>query len=455
LRSFGWREGLALVAPIVALFLLSLYNLDVRSFWRDEVASIFFAKHSVTELATIIGRDRAKVGLANMATYYLGLHFWLALGETEARIRLLSVLAGAATVVPIYFVAKRLADWRAGAAAGFVYALHPFVIRYSQEARGYSLAMLVVATLTWLLLIGIERRRAWWWAAYGIVAALGLYVHLFVALSIAAHGLWVLAARKVPPWRSVAAALVPLLLAAAPLQLVILQYGGGHAWIQGVNARHVIGLLVFLGGGTLLLLVTAAVAGVPAVVMRRDPRMWLLLGSVLLPIVATIIVSFFKPLLLSRYLIICLPPMAVLVGVGVALVRPWLLQAGVGLVVVAALLLAVPSAYRDRHQQDWRSLGGWITTNAEPGDMRAMQGWGRRSLDYYLARFGGDQRVTDTSLYVAADLQPTGRLWVVITAPPPRRADRVITPLLDRYEVSTRRMFGSKVVGFLLVPRAE
>ena len=46
-----------------------------------------FAKGSLGELLTIIGRDRDEVGLANMATYYLLLHFWLAVGETEARIR--------------------------------------------------------------------------------------------------------------------------------------------------------------------------------------------------------------------------------------------------------------------------------------------------------------------------------------------------------------------------------
>jgi mannosyltransferase len=433
---------------------LGLQQLDARSFWRDEVASVFFAQHPVGELATIIGRERDKVGLANMATYYLGLHFWLWLGETEARIRLLSVLAGAATVIPVYFLAKRLAGWTGGGAAAVIYAAHPFAIRYSQEARGYSMAMLAVAALTLILLVAIERRSPWWWAAYGVIAGLALYVHLFLLWTIGVHGLWVLATRNVPPWRSALAALVPLGLAAAPLPLIILQYGGGHGWIEGVNLGHVVGLLVFLGGGTLVLLVTSALAGVPTFLLRRDSRMWLLLALVLFPIVATAIVSLVKPLLLARYLIICVPPMAVLAGAGIALLRPRYLQAAAAVAVAAALVLALPSAYTDRHQQDWRSLAGWITTNATSGDMLAMQGWGQRSLQYYLDRDRVGDPLPSTSIHEVADGAPATRLWVVITVPSGRRASRALAPLEGRYVVAEQHMFGRKVAAFLLVPVA-
>ena len=65
------------------------------------------------------------------------------MGETEARIRLLSVMFGVASVVPVYFIARRLAGWTLGALAAGIYALIPYIIHYSQEARGYSLAMLM------------------------------------------------------------------------------------------------------------------------------------------------------------------------------------------------------------------------------------------------------------------------------------------------------------------------
>ena len=52
-----------------------------------------------------------------MATYHLLLHFWLIVGESEARVRLLSVLFGVASVVPVYFIARRLGGWLAAALA--------------------------------------------------------------------------------------------------------------------------------------------------------------------------------------------------------------------------------------------------------------------------------------------------------------------------------------------------
>src|SRR5262245_48970332 len=233
----SWLPWLGLVLPMAALLILAMRRLGLPSLWRDEVASVVFAKGSLGQLLTIVGRDREAVGLANMATYYLLLHFWLAVGETEARIRLLSVLFGVASVVPVYFIARRLGGWLAAGLAAGIFALIPYVIHYSQEARGYSLAMLIGGGLTWLVLIGVERgRAAWWpWLAYGLIGALGLYVHFFVALVVAAHGLWLLLTRQVPGWRGILAGGLPLLLAAAPIPLIIVQFGGEHGWIPPLN----------------------------------------------------------------------------------------------------------------------------------------------------------------------------------------------------------------------------
>ena len=70
-----WHEALPWPCHGRAAVLAS--ELGGLSLWRDEVASVVFAKGSLGDLLTIIGRDRDAVGLANMATYYLLLHFWL------------------------------------------------------------------------------------------------------------------------------------------------------------------------------------------------------------------------------------------------------------------------------------------------------------------------------------------------------------------------------------------
>ncbi|HEY7332483.1 MAG TPA: hypothetical protein VH859_05925, partial [Candidatus Limnocylindria bacterium] len=79
----GWRlpalavpaltpvEWAGLLLPMLGLAILALRDLGAPSLWRDEVSSVIFAKGSLGDLLTIIGRDRAEVGLVNMATYYL------------------------------------------------------------------------------------------------------------------------------------------------------------------------------------------------------------------------------------------------------------------------------------------------------------------------------------------------------------------------------------------------
>jgi mannosyltransferase len=429
-------------------------DLGARSFWLDEVASVVFSKHSASELVTIIGRDRDKVGVPNMATYYLGLHFWLKLGETEALVRVPSVIAGAASVIPVYLTARRMGGMLAGGAAAFVFALHPFVIRYSQEARGYSLAMLVVATLTLLLLVAVERRAQWgWWLAYGVVAALGLYVHFFVALTLAAHGGWVLASRNLPPWRSILVGAAPLAIALIPIPFIVQRYGGGYGWIGSITPLGMWNALSDLGGGALLALLSLAIIGVAAWLWRRDARMWLVLATFAVPILLTVGVSFVKPLLLARYLVISLPPLAVLIGLAVGRLRPWPTQAAVAAVLAATLVLALPSAYTDIHGQDWRSLGAWMAPQVERDDRILMRGWGRRSVDYYLQRAGQRRLPYGISRRAALAREPRSRIWVITKVGPRLAEDTTVSLLSDRYEITEVRTFGTKVVAFLLTPR--
>jgi hypothetical protein len=453
LGSLSWLEVIGLVAPALVLGLLSLRDLGLISFWRDEVSSVYFAQGSLSELLTIIGRDRAKVGLANMATYYLILHFWLIVGETEARIRLLSVLFGVAAVVPVYFVARRLAGWLGGAAAAGIFALIPFVIAYNQQARGYSLAILMVATLTWLVLVGVERRAVWPWAAYGVIAALGLYVHFFVALVIAAHGLWVLATRSVPPWRAALAALIPLLVATAPIPLIIAQYGGEHEWIPPLNGARIRDALTDLAGSPLLLAIFAALILLGAYLYRRDARYWLLVASALAPIVGGLLISLVKPFFIPRYLIVSVPAMAVLAGCVLAAIRPNLLRAAAALGMAAALVLALPAAYDHESRINWRSAGRWVAEEAQPGDQIVMVSWVQSPLMYYMQRTDADIVLEHVSVQEALGAEGQ-RLWLAVTHAKSSVVDQMVGRLAPSYELRASRSFGRGTQIVLLVPRS-
>ena len=445
-------EWAGLLIPMLGLMILGLRDIGAPSLWRDEVSSVIFARGSLADLLTIVGRDRQEVGLANMATYYLILHFWLFIGETEGRIRLLSTIFGVLSVVPVYLIARRLAGWMAGALAAAIFVLIPYVIHFSQEARGYSLAMLIAGAMTWLVLVGVERRdRVWPWLAYGVIGALGLYVHFFLALVVAAHGLWVLATRQVPPLRSAAAAILPLALAAAPLPFIIAEFGGEHGWIPALTQRRAIIALEKLVGGTWPLLLFSGLVAVAAVLRRRDSRAWLLIASAVFPILAAIGISVVKPFFIPRYLVIVLPQLAVVAGVAVLSLRPVAARAAVALTVIAVLVLGLPNAYFTPTDINWRAAGRWLAEEVQPGDHIVMVSWHDSPLEYYFLRFDPPAepvRLREREALAGVD----GRIWLALTGMRPNAAAEKLGGYLSRYRIEASRSFGRRAQLVLLVP---
>jgi len=442
-----WHEALALSVILVAMAVLALHELGALSLWRDEVASVVFANGSLGDLLSLVDRPRAEVGLANMATYYLLLHFWLGLGESEAQIRLLSVIFGVASVVPVYFIGRRLAGWTLGALAAGIYVLIPFTIHYSQEARGYSLAMLVAGLLTWLLLIGVDRTSRWPWLAYGVIAALGLYVHFFVALVLAAHAIWLLATRQVPPLASAALALAPIVLAMVPLPFIIDQFGAEQEWIPPISLRLIDREMTALAGSQALLLAFTILGAVGIGLHARDRRVWLMAICVVVPIALAILVSLVKPLFIGRYLVVVLPQLAVLAAAAILALRGWLLRGAAVAVLAVLLLVAVPNAYLDQHEQDWRSAGAWMAGAVEPGD-HMIAGNGERPIRYYLGRAGATSVPEKTRLLLAPEAVGDGRLWLLQDA---TNADpRLGRGLAHDFEVISEHTFGRRLTLVLM-----
>ncbi len=440
---------LGLGGAALLMFLLSLYQLGHFSFWRDEIASVRFASAPLSELLTIIDRDRSVADVPFMATYTLLLHFWLWIADTEAQIRFLSLLAGVATTAPIYFIGRRIGGWLAGTLSAFAFAAAPYAIEWNQEARSYSLAMLASASLTLLLLRALERPTVLRWLLYGVVAAVSLYVHFFVGLVLAAHGGYVLFTRSWPTARPLIAAAVPVGIAVLPFPFIAGQYGSAYGWIPDLSIHVLRNSLASLAGGIPVLVAIAALAVAAVVSQRRDRRIWLLLAAALLPIAVAIGVSVLRPMLLPRYLVVCLPFMALLAGIGLAAIRPRAARLAAGVAMAALLALSLPSAYADDRAQDWRSAGAYIAAASQPGDRFVAKPWGGRELRYYLDR--ADTDAVPRSIPIAEAIDGgADRLWVVSTNQSDAEQDLLLHGLSRHYEAVASRDFGTKVTVVLM-----
>jgi mannosyltransferase len=405
----------------------------------------------LSELTLILDRTRDVAGLANMASYYLILHFWTMVAQTESQIRLLSVIFGIATIVPVYLVARRVNGQWAALAAAALFAVSPTVIDWNQQARGYSLAMLVCAGLTLLLIHAVQRRGPWPWLAYGLIAAFGIYVHFFVGLVIAAHAGWVLVTRSWGSWMSVAAVTVPIAAASAPIPFIVLRFGEGHGWIEPLTFAQAAESLTGLAGSPILLVLLALASAVAVVEHRRNRWLWLVAVTALVPLFGIAALSVVKPFFIGRYLVVALPGVAMLAGIGISSARPVPFRAALAAAFVIATVIAIPSAYSDTRQEDWRAAGRYVWLNAEPDDRIYMGTWSARPMTYYLERFGGTE-VPPRTLLERAMQDASGRLWIVFGDPGSTDAIHVRERLEGIYRVTEQRTFGNKVIVLLADP---
>jgi mannosyltransferase len=204
------RLGAALVAvrsrsawlTLAGLFTLALalrlYRLDAQSLWLDEGGTWGevtgrTGKGWLALLAELFSPD------AGYPLYHLLLKAWVGLaGDTEWALRLPSAVTGAAAVVAIYLAAVEVgrergsADgplrWRALFPAVFV-GLSPFALWHAQDAKAYSLLLLVAALKLWALLRALRREERRAWLLVLALALVSLFVHRLALLGTAGAAL--------------------------------------------------------------------------------------------------------------------------------------------------------------------------------------------------------------------------------------------------------------------------
>lgn len=105
-------------------------------------------------------------------------------GTSEFAVRLPSLLAGVALVPVMYWVGRVVYDRRTGWVAAILAAIAPFCVWYSQEARMYSLFMLLAAVAVGAQVQAIRRGHMIDWVLYGISTALLLWTQYFAMLPV-------------------------------------------------------------------------------------------------------------------------------------------------------------------------------------------------------------------------------------------------------------------------------
>lgn len=384
--------ALGLITAVAAL--LYFHAIAVKSFWFDEGVSVAIARLDWLNFARILWRREA-----NMSLYYLLLRGWLHFGQGEGFIRGLSVGFALAAVPALYLLGRRLFDSRTGLIAAILLAVNAYAVRYSQEARSYSLMLLLCVLSSLYFLEALENPSRRNRVAYVLISALAVYAHFFAGLLMLAQGLALrLLDREAIPdaprkdWRWIA-------LAVSPIAIFVATTGAGPLrWVQRPGLRELWDFALRLTGNAGPLLLVAYVlacgaalwAGLGQTARRVSWDAWryrFLLLWLLFPVLLTLAVSFARPLFLPRYFLFCLPALLLLAAAGLARVRSaWLLAPA--LLIFAALSLRGTMSYYqqdfDLDRDDWRGATQSVLSQARPGDAVIFQiAMGRMPYEYY------------------------------------------------------------------------
>ncbi|MEL6223729.1 MAG: glycosyltransferase family 39 protein [Cyanobacteria bacterium J06627_8] len=211
-----WLYG-ALLAVVVVGTGLRFWNLDSKALWLDEViGAIFSFGRNLNDVPLDQFFDLSALGglfqlnadatcasiLHSVSTdsvhpplYFCLAYQWLSLWQPNGEqwiwvLRSLPAVLGVACLPVIYGLNQKLSTPTAGIAGALLMAVSPFAVYLSQEARHYTLPMLLTLLTLWILAhiqhhMMIDRPIPWsWLLGWSVLSSIGLYVHYFYLLVV-------------------------------------------------------------------------------------------------------------------------------------------------------------------------------------------------------------------------------------------------------------------------------
>jgi mannosyltransferase len=412
LRNRTWLLAVLFFSVLGAI--LRFHALGTKSLWLDEASSVTFAR--------LPWRDFLRTmwyGEGNMAFYYFLLRGWLHWGDSEFWLRSLSTFFGVATIPAVYQLGDRFLSRKTGLAAAALLAVNSFHIRYSQELRSYSLLAFLLVVSTYLFLAALETSgRKLLWALYAGISVLAIYTQVFAVFVLAAQWLVFTPAtiKRVGIFRLVYTGATMSFLAAPMAAVMLLRNNGQLDWVPHPSfagflavVQNIAGLdpgdsqispltIVFFS----LYLVALAVGIASLANTTRNGfagskvKLAVLVISLWLafPIVAMLGISFFKPIFISRYLLMCVPSGVLLAAYGLVNLER-LFPRGRIVSSLAFLILLILSLNSTRtyfagfqtYGHDWRGVTHYILSQQQPQDAAIFYNFsGHRVFNYYVAR---------------------------------------------------------------------
>jgi hypothetical protein len=429
--STALKKAILALALILGAY-LRFAGLDAREMSADEGAS--WAAAAAPSASEVL-RLQARLNPGKLGLHDLALHEWMrAFGDSLAAMRALSAAAGTVAIVILFFTAREILQIRLGpsepgagaahdsssgpmpamgdavaASAALVFAVNLVTIKYSHEARMYSLALVLTMTQVWMFLRTLRRGGFGNYAGSVIFTVLAMATHLTTVPVFGAEGLWLVyllmrsrCSLAAPESRraltlilaigTAAAVLfpfVPRLLHSSERAVAI----GAINWIERPRLWAPFALFNKASGSFAFpVMVALAAWGVIRGWSWARGAILFALTWMFVPPFAVLAASYaIRPLFVERYLVSCFVPFFILVAIGaweVRMVRAGGIAPICALALVTALALGHVGSYnRKPHDAQWSEAVRVAAANAASGGSIAVApGYAVNVVAYYLKR---------------------------------------------------------------------
>lgn len=413
--------ALALVALCAAGAALRL-SLVGQSFLADEMATYWdISGRGLRDLLSTIKSDAEISPPLSFLLSWTG--FKVDTGPEWVRAS--SLVAGVATIVAVYFTGKRVSGRAAGLTAAGLTAFAPFMVFYSTEARGYAVAMALVAFSTMAMVMAVDDGRRWWWLAYAAASCAAAYTHYTCVFILAFQFAWlvwahpqarrpalvanVVAAVAYLPWlpglrADLSSPTTDILSALQPFTPEAVRTSLVH-WTIGHPYGGLVPTQDIPGTPALVLLAVAVVVAAAALLARglRSGGPWLaatnrnavlVVGLALaVPLGEALFSAVGSNLFSTRNLAASWPGFGLALALFLVSAGPRLRFATAGLAVLALAVGAVQMLDEDNSRPQYEKVADFINAHSRPGDVvidetAVVSPGPLSSIDPYLERRG-------------------------------------------------------------------
>lgn len=322
----GWPlVFISLFAGVIRLWELTADDI-APGYRNDETFTLELIQQDASQIVELTAQD------VHPPLYYLVARAWgLVFGMTIPAQRVLSVLFAVASIAILYHIARYLAGEQVAIVGSLLLATSSFHIFQSQKARMYSLFLFLALTATYAYLKLRDTGETKYAAAYVAATVLLAYTHVFAVFVAAFHAadlaihLWETRDRRVlmkyvasavtigvlvSPWLVVFARQVT-----AQSNSLWIQTPGLHRYLWAVEKGYAGSLTLAIAFALLIgMAVVDAVQRETARSVFRTLMLWATI-PIALPVIATYTI---QPVFVTRYTLMALPGLYLLVAIGVA-----------------------------------------------------------------------------------------------------------------------------------------